>query len=143
MNLRATAILVLLFWCATELFAQVPTTADNRRFHLVSLIQVIANPNDFNGKPIRVVAFLARGGGLDRALGLFVSETDGRNYVIPNSIDLHLDKSMFSMIMDKDMMGRYVSLSGTYHAPSPRSDYNGYIDQVVEIKPFKTGDVVF
>jgi hypothetical protein len=91
---------------------------------------VIANPNDFNGERIRVMGFLAPGGGLDKSLGLYVTETDGRSGIVPNSIDLHVEESRV-----KDLMGRYVLLSGTYHAPAPRAGYNGYIDQVPELKP--------
>jgi hypothetical protein len=113
---------------ATALLSQGRATQDNRHYYRVSLIRVIANPNDFNGQPIKVIGFLDRGGGLDRAVGMFVSQTDGRNFIIPNSVDLHVDESTV-----KDLMGRYVALSGTYHAPAPRSEYNGYIDKVLEI----------
>ena len=65
---------------------------------------------------------------------LFVSETDGRNHIVPNSIDLHVDRSTV-----KDLMGKYVILYGTYHAPAPRAGYNGYIDQVLEVKPLAPG----
>jgi hypothetical protein len=101
----------------------------------VSLIQVIAKPNDFDGQPIKVVGFLGPGGGVDRAVGLFVSEIDGRNFIVPNSIDLHVNESTV-----KDLMGKYVEVSGTYHAPDPRAHYNGYIDQVLDIKPLNAGD---
>jgi hypothetical protein len=136
-RLRATIILMLLFCCTTPLFSQGPTATDNRHsYPPVSLIRVIANPNDFNGQPVRVIGFLAPGGGLDMSVGLFVSEADGRNYVVPNSIDLHLDRSSVG-----DLMGSYVTLSGTYHAPDPRAaGYNGYIDHVVEIKRWGLGN---
>jgi hypothetical protein len=134
MKLRSTVVLIVLFWCAPALFPQGPATPDNTHSYLVSLIQVIANPGDFNGQHIKVVGFLGRGGGLDRAVGLFVSETDGRNFIVPNSIDLHVDESTV-----KGLMGRYVAVSGTYHAPAPRSGYNGYIDQVLDIKPLSAG----
>jgi hypothetical protein len=134
MKLKATVVLVALFWSASALFSQGSATQDTGHSYLVSLIRVIANPNDFNGQLIKVVGFLGRGGGLDRSVGLFVSETDVRNFIVPNSIDLKVDESSV-----KDLMGRYVSLSGTYHAPDPRSGYNGYIDQIHEIKPWNAG----
>ena len=119
---------------ATAVFCQGPTTPDHTPPHLVSLIRVIANPNDFNGQRIGVIGFLGPGGGLDMAVGLFVSETDGRNHIVPNSIDLHVDRSTV-----KDLMGKYVILYGTYHAPAPRAGYNGYIDQVREVRPLTQG----
>jgi hypothetical protein len=130
MKLRTAVMLIALFWFPVAFFSQDLATRDNSHSNLVSLIQVIANPNDFNGQPIKVVGFLGRGGGLDRAVGLFVSETDGRNFIVPNSIDLHVDEPKV-----KELMGRYVGLTGTYHAPAPRSGYNGYIDHVIDIKP--------
>jgi len=130
-RLRVTAMLLVLSWCVTTLSPQGPTTPGHMPPYLVSLIRVIANPNDFNGQRIRVVGFLGPGGGLDRSVGLYVSETDGRSHIVPNSIDLHVEGSRV-----KDLMGRYVLLSGTYHAPAPRASYNGYIDQVLEVGPW-------
>jgi hypothetical protein len=135
MKPRVAVVLIVVISCLTGLFCQGQAIQDNRRTSLVSLIRVIANPNDFNGQPIKVVGALGRGGGLDNAVGLFVSETDGRNFIIPNSIDLHLDESKV-----KNLMGKYVVLSGTYHAPAPQSGYNGYIDRISELKPWNIGD---
>lgn len=132
---RVTVTIVLLFLCVTSLLSQGPASPDSKRPYVASLIQVIANPNDFNGQPLKVIGFLGRGGALDRAVGLFVSEADGRNFIVPNSIDLHLDESKV-----KDLMGRYVALSGTYHAPAPRSGYNGFFDQITDIRPWNGGD---
>src|ERR1700683_1136713 len=134
MKVRTAAILMVLFGCSTALFSQRPATQDTGPPALVSLIRVIANPKDFHGQPIRVVGFLGRGGGLDKGgVGLFVSEFDSRNFIIPNSIDLHVDESMVT-----SLMGRYIALSGTYHAPA-RLGYNGYIDQIVEVSPLRPG----
>ncbi len=137
MKLKASAVLIMtLFCCTTTLPSQGPATSDNRQAYLrVSLIRVIANPSDFNGQHIRVIGFLAPGGGLDMSVGLFLSEADGRNYVVPNSIDLNVDRSSV-----KDLTWSYVDLSGTYHAPDPRAGYNGYIDHVVEIKRWGLGN---
>jgi len=128
-RLRVRASLLVLLWCATAVSPQGPTTPGY--IPLVSLIRVIANPSDFSGQRIRIAGFLAPGGGLDRSVGVYVSETDGRNHIVPNSIDLHVEASTVS-----GLMRRYVLLSGTYHAPAPRAGYNGYIDQVVEVGPW-------
>jgi len=102
---------------------------DNRRIYRVSLIQVIANPKDFDGQHLRIVGYLGPNG-VDRAIGVFVSEVDGRNFVSLNSVDLHLESSQVS-----NLIGKYVVLSGQYHAPPiPWSGYNGYIDKILEIK---------
>src|SRR5262249_41558805 len=57
---------------------------------LTSLIRVIANPQAYDGRRIRVIGYLDYNG-LDRAVGLYVTELDGRNFVIANSIDLEID----------------------------------------------------
>jgi hypothetical protein len=130
--MRHRALLMLtaaLFLLTTAQFAESPSDQHNRHHQLVSLIRVIASPNNFNGQPVRVIGFVARGGGTDRAVGLFISEIDGRNSITPNSIDLRVEEPMV-----KDLMRKYAVVSGTYHAPDPRADYNGYIDSVLDIK---------
>ncbi len=107
---------------------------DNRRDSKVSLIRVIANPKDFDGQHLRIVGYLGSNG-IDKAVGVFVTEMDGRNFVLSNSVDLHLEESLA-----KSLTGKYVVFSGTYHAPAPRSGYNGYIDQILDIKPWNAGD---
>jgi len=100
-----------------------------RRLHRVSLIRVIANPGEYDGEHIRVVGYLA-GAGLDDAPGLFVSESDGHNGVLSNAVDLTMsDKTI------RGMFGKYVIVSGLYHAPPPQGDFNGYIDNILEVKP--------
>jgi hypothetical protein len=98
------------------------------------LIQVIANPKEFDNQRVGIVGYLGNNG-LDRAVGVYVSEVDGHNFVVANSVDLHLEYSMA-----KALTGKYVAFSGAYHAPAPRSGYNGYIDQILDIKPWNPGD---
>jgi hypothetical protein len=133
---RAMTVMLLtgLFTWTVGLFAQRPSDRDSPRVYNVSLIQVIANPNDFNGQRLRVVGYLGRNG-IDRAVGVFVSEVDGRNFVLSNSIDLHVEESTI-----RGLPGKYVVFSGTYHAPSPRSGHNGYVDQILDLKLWNTGD---
>jgi len=33
------------------------------------------------------------------------------------------------------MYGKYVIVEGLYHAPPPHGDFNGYIDNILEMKP--------
>lgn len=134
MKLRASFILILLF-CSTMIFSQQAAVQDSGHSRSVSLIRLIANPDDFNGQSVEVVGFLARDGGLDRAVGLFVSDVDARNFVISNSVDLSVDESKV-----KDRMGWYVVLSGTYHSPDPRARYNGYIDHILGVEALNSGN---
>ena len=125
----------LLTWSATAL-PQAASGHNNRRILRVSLIQVIANPKEFDGQRLRIVGYLGNNG-IDKAVGVFVSEVDGRNFVLSNSIDLHLSDSQASALN-----GKYVVFSGTYHAPIPQSDYNGYIDQILDIEPWGMGNAL-
>ena len=113
---------------------ETPSRSDNHRLHRVSLIRVIANPREYDGEHIRVVGYLA-GAGLDDAPGVFVSESDGRNGILSNAVDLTASDSTI-----RGMFGKYVIVSGLYHAPPPQGDFNGYIDHILEVKPLKTGD---
>jgi len=138
MKLRTTATLMLLFGCATALFPQGQPTQDARLPSAVSLIQVIANPNGFNEQTIKVIGFLAPGGGTDMSVGLFVSEADGRHHKVQNSIVLMVDERKV-----KALMGGYVTLTGTYHAPDPRAiayGYNGYIDHIHDMNVWHAGN---
>jgi hypothetical protein len=95
---------------------------------IASLIQVIASPERFDGQRIRVKGYLDRNGA-DEALGIYVSETDGLNYVFPNSVDVHVEGSAA-----RALLGKYVMFSGLYHAPESRAGNNGYFDQVRELE---------
>ena len=76
----------------------------------VSLISVIANPEKFDGRRLRVIGVLDYGGGLDRSVCLYVSEPDARNWVMPNCI--YIDQSVDSS--DK-RLGKYVIMDATFH----------------------------
>jgi hypothetical protein len=132
---KSTVVLMsgLFIWSA-GLLAQSPSDRDSPRVYSVSLIQVIANPNNFNGQRVRIVGCLGRNG-VDRAVGIFVSEVDSRNFVLSNSVDLHIEESIA-----RDMVGKYIVFSGIYHAPPPKSGYNGYIDQILDLKRWDAGD---
>jgi hypothetical protein len=134
--IRKTIVLLIagLLSLTVSLFAQRESDRNNRPASRVSLIQVIANPKDFDSQRLRLVGYLSQNG-LDRAVGVFVSEVDGRNFVLPNSVDLRLEDSLA-----RTLAGKYVAFSGRYHAPAPRTGYNGYIDQILDIKPWNIGD---
>ena len=113
---------------------ETPLRSDNHRLHRVSLIRVIANPSEYDGEHIRVVGYLA-GAGFDNAPGVFVSECDGRNGILSNAVDLTVSDSTI-----RGMFGKYVIVSGLYHAPPPHGDFNGYIDHILEVKPLNAGN---
>jgi hypothetical protein len=108
--------------------------SDDRPARL-SLIRLIANPNSFDRRRLALTGYLANNG-LDRALGLYVSEVDGRNFIVSNSIDLRIEESKYSKLV-----GKYVTLAGTYHAPPEAlSAYNGYLDQISNLRAWESGD---
>lgn len=109
--------------------------SDNHRLHRVSLIRVIANPGEYDGEHIRVLGYLA-GAQLDGGPGVFVSESDGRNGILTNAVNLNVSQSTI-----RGMYGKYVIVSGLYHAPPPHGDFNGYIDNILEVKPLNPGNI--
>src|ERR1700690_1933734 len=113
---------------------ETPSRSDNHHLHSVSLIRVIANPSEYDGEHIRVLGYLAAAG-LDRAPGVFVSESDGRNGIVPNAVNLTVSDSTI-----RGLFGKYVIVSGLYHAPPPHGDFNGYIDHILEVKALNTGN---
>jgi hypothetical protein len=53
-----------------------------------------------------------------------------------NAVDLTVhDRSTI-----RGMYGKYVIVSGLYHAPPRGGDFNGYIDNILELIPLKKGN---
>ena len=101
----------------------------------LSLIRLIANPRAFDGGRLGLIGYLANNG-IDRALGLYVSEVDGRNFIVSNSVDLRIEESAV-----KDLINKYVTLAASYHAPrGTPSSYNGYLDRISGLKAWGAGD---
>ena len=135
MSHRAVVLICLLCFLAT-VSAQGNDDIHARAYY-VSLIRVIANPRTFDGRRIRLAGYIDHNG-LDKAVGVYVSEVDGRNSVSANSVDLHIDESMGSKFI-----GKYVLFDGTFHASTgPLADYtNGYVDHVSGMRSWNQGDV--
>jgi hypothetical protein len=134
MGFRIIAITLI---CSAILAGSLQGQDDHHPFP-VSLIRLIANPKPFDGRRVRIAGYLD-GNGLDQSFGIYLTESDGRNFIISNSIDLHADQGMY-----RQYKGQYVIFNGTYHAPphGPLADYfNGYIDQVDGTKAWGRGDV--
>jgi hypothetical protein len=132
MNVVKRAIATLLCWagCLGPLSAQEPPA------RLTSLISVIASPNSYDGRRIRLIGYLANNG-LDKTFGIYVTEIDGRNFLIANSVSLHVNSDNV-----EKMVGKYVIVEGVFRARKGRvADYlSGYLD-VSSIKLWMQGDV--
>jgi hypothetical protein len=101
----------------------------------ISLIRLIANPSAFDGRRLRLTGYVANNG-LDRAVGLYLSEIDAHNFIVLNSVDLRIDESALKSLVDT-----YVTLVGTFHAPSAEaSGYNGYLDHISNARAWQFGD---
>jgi hypothetical protein len=129
MRQRTTILLLSSLLCCLLLgLAQHPSRPRGAVLIPISMIRLIANPPSFDGQRIRVFGFLGYGNGFDKALGLYVSEIDSRNVILSNSIDLRMEDSEA-----RPLIGHYVGLEGVFHAPDPKSGFNGYIDHVSDI----------
>ena len=135
MNRRELVAAVLGFVSAPFLTSSRTAPAGDKASNL-SLIRLIANPSSFDGRRLRLAGYVDHNG-LDRAVGLYVSELDGRNAIFSNSIDLHLDE-----VTAKKFVRRYVILEATFHAPTGHgSEYlNGFLDHISDIKVWGFGD---
>jgi hypothetical protein len=102
----------------------------------LSLIRLIANPSSFDGRRLRLAGYLGYKG-IDRSVGLYVSEADGRNALISESIDLHLDEAT-----TKNLILRFVILNATFHAPKGNGSefLNGFLDHISNLKVWNYGD---
>jgi hypothetical protein len=130
-------LLAALGGLASEPLLRAPQAAVTRDVaNSLSLIRLIANPSIFDGRRLRLGGFLDYNG-IDRAVGLYVSEVDGRNFILLNSIDLRIEEGTV-----KKFIGRYVTLEDNFHASKGvRSEYlNGFLDQVSDIKTWGAGD---
>jgi hypothetical protein len=112
-----------------------PEVADEKPLPL-SLIRLIANPDKFDGRRVRLAGYLGYNG-IDASVGLYLSEIDGRNFMISESIDLHLDDATA-----KKFVRRYVVLNATFHAPKGNGSefLNGTLDHISNLKAWNYGD---
>jgi hypothetical protein len=126
--------LIIIVFCLSPALSQSHIPHD--RAYNVSLIRVIANPKLFDTRRLRVAGYLEHNG-IDRAIGLYVTQLDGQNAIFSNSIDLNLEG-----LSAEKLVGKYVILEATYHAPSgPLSDYlNGHLDHVSDLTIWLGGD---
>ena len=126
MKIAAIITLMILTAMTRADFTQLQTSTPPQ-YH-PSLIRVIANPNEFDGKRIRVIGFLGYNG-LDKSIGVYISEIDGRNFVIPNSVSIRQPLSQ-----QDHFMNNYIIFNCVYHSDAPEWGNNGYLDQVTDIQ---------
>ena len=82
---------------------------------MVSLVRLIAQPEQFDGDRVRLIGFLYYGGGLDDSYSLYISQADGRNHILANSIyigSFHGKAQQF----DRKLVGRYVMIQGRFRS---------------------------
>jgi hypothetical protein len=109
----------------------------------VSLVRLIGDPMALSGRMVTVVGFFAPTKGIDRALGLYLSEIDAKNWVFMNSVDLS-----FSKVPNlSPILGKYVVLDGLYHGyaslpNNPGQCPTGYIDNISNIRRWDNGDAL-
>lgn len=124
MTIRRLAAAFLVLLC-TGLWSWSQSGSTVNKPFPVSLIRVIGNPEKFADRNLRVIGFLDYGGGLDRAVCLYVSEIDARNVVMPNCIYVRrgFDRG------DKHL-GKYVIFNATlrYAAGNDGSDHLSFED---------------
>ncbi len=91
----------------------------------VSFLELIANPNKFDGKLILVTAFL----GLDPPDGnmLYLHKEDYDNGILPNAVDIEVTKQMW---IDREKLdGSYVTVVGVFQsAEKALSRFSGITD---------------
>ncbi len=113
-----------------------PQKHDSMHVEGVSMIRLIANPSAFDGRRLRLLGYL-EGNGPDKAVGLYLSEPDGRIFNLGNSIALRVED-----LEVRTLIGKYITLVGTYHAPpSQFTEFNGYIDHISGLKRWNMGDL--
>lgn len=113
------------------------TSPVTQRPRVVSLIRLIATPDAYDGRRLRLMGYLCNNG-LDRSLGLYVSEPDGRNFIASNSIDLgEIDESTLKLA------GKYIVLEAIFRASKGTdAEYlNGRLDEVTGVKEWASGDI--
>jgi hypothetical protein len=108
-------------------FAIAQQEEERDRANLVSLIRLIANPGVYDGRRVRLAGYIENNG-IDRSVGIYLSESDGRNFLISNSIDLKGE----STTTLRKFVGKYVLLNATFHAPKGNFSefWNGYLARI-------------
>ena len=98
----------------------------------VSIISLIANPADFEGKSVRVIGFLVA---TFETTGLFLAEPDARNAVTKNGIWLEIEASTYASLSNS-----YAIAEGTFDSKSRGhlSMWSGTIRDVTRLEAWRS-----
>src|ERR1043166_2632531 len=122
-------MLVGLFFCISMLLARYPNAASQSDGPL-SLIQLIANPQNYDGKRVQVVGFLR----LEfEGNALYLHEDDYKNGIYGNAIGIGVTKE--SKWSNDDVNMRYVMVVGTFSAGKSNL-HTGTIVKITNVVPW-------
>lgn len=113
---------------------QVPGTSASTEVHHVSIIQLIATPERFHGKRVRVVGYLW----LEfEGNGIYLSESDRTHGVYKNGLWVSFAEGVLDS--RQAYSGRYVLLEGTFNAEAHGhlGLWSGTIEQITRALPWR------
>jgi|HubBroStandDraft_6_1064221.scaffolds.fasta_scaffold1031315_1 hypothetical protein len=116
----------LLVICLSALLVSVASPAANPR--IVSIYQLIANPEKFDKQLLTVIGLLAV---QSEGILLFPSSEDAQHDVLPNAIWLEAKPEARSNLRELDR--HYILLVGRFNAPVPNAAHPVYAGQIREI----------
>ena len=110
------------------------TSAESSELKDVSMIQLIANPQQYDGKPIRVIAFLH----LEfEGNALYLHREDFDKSVLSNAVWISLDDQ--TIRTSKKFSGGYVLVEGIFNAKDQGhlGSFSGSIQQVTRLQSWE------
>lgn len=111
-------------------------TAESNELSDVSMIQLIANPQQYEGKPIRVIAFL----NLEfEGNALYLHREDFDRSILSNAVWISLDKEQ--VCTSRKLSGGYVLVEGIFSAKDRGhfGMFSGSIQHVTRIQGWRHG----
>jgi len=122
--LKAVVVALMCLW----------TSAEPSELKDVSMIQLIANPQQYDGKPIRVIAFL----NLEfEGNALYLHREDFDKSLLSNAVWISLDD--LQIRTSKKFSGRYVLVEGVFSAKDRGhlGIFSGSIQQVTRLQSWE------
>jgi hypothetical protein len=110
------------------------TSAESSELKDVSMIQLIANPQQYDGKPIRVMAFL----NLEfEGNALYLHREDFDKSILANAVWISLDDQQIRT--SKKFSGGYVLVEGVFNAKDRGhlGIFSGSIQQITRIQSWE------
>lgn len=122
--LKAVIVALMFLW----------TNAESSELQNVSMIQLIANPQQYEGKPIRVMAFLH----LEfEGNALYLHREDFEKSLLSNAVWISLDDQQIRT--SKKFSGEYVLVEGVFSAKDQGhlGSFSGSIQQVTRLQSWE------